>query len=205
MSSILSDSSTSPFLENTLEDGGLDVIGRPDSSNFFFVEGNGNDLISGGFEFDRLDGGDGDDFIAGLNGDDQLIGGDGDDTLIGGEGNDLLDGDLGDDVLIGGDGDDVLIGDGGVDIMTGGAGNDIFQFSAENLISGEIDKITDFEDGSGQLADVIELNGIGSDAVVEYDSQTGLISVNGEDFIQLDAGLDISADNTDGNDNWELF
>ncbi len=203
MSSILS--GTTPLFESTLEDGGLDITGKQESSNRFFVEGDGNDIITGGLEFDRIEAGDGNDFISGLEGDDQLFGEGGNDTLIGGEGDDLLDGGVGSDNLIGGEGNDVLIGGAGVDFMTGGAGSDIFEFSAEDLISGEIDKIIDFSDRDGQLGDVIELQDLGSDAIVEYDSSTGLVSVDGEDFIQLDAGLDITIDNTDGDDNWELF
>ncbi len=202
MSSILS--GTTPLFEDTNEDGGLDIIGRQKSFNFFVFEGDGNDIVTGGLKFDRIEGGDGDDFISGLQGDDQLIGGDGDDTLIGGDDEDLLDGGADDDLLIGGDGDDLLIGDAGVDIMTGGAGNDIFEFSAESLISGEIDKINDFSEGD-EFEDLIRLKGIGRDAVVEYNSETGAISVNGEDFIQLDSGLDITVDNEDGDDTWELF
>ena len=205
MSSILS--GTTPLLENTLEDGGLDIIGKQTSSNLFFVEGDGDDIITGGLQFDRIEAGDGDDFVSGLDGDDQLFGEGGDDTLLGGEGDDLLIGGPGDDHLIGGEGNDILIGGPGVDILIGGAGSDQFVFHADDLIAGEIDKIIDMSNpvGDNQLGDVIKLQDIGSDAIVEYDSQTGLISVNGEDFIQLDAGLDITVDNVDGNDNWELF
>jgi Ca2+-binding RTX toxin-like protein len=204
MSSILSDSSTMPLLEMTNSDGGLDIIGQQGESNFFFVEGNGNDNIVGGNEFDIIDGGLGDDVIAGLDGDDILRGGDGDDILRGGDGDDVLEGGAGDDVLIGGAGDDILRGGTGVDIMTGGEGNDVFEFFADELIPGEVDKITDFSK-DGPIEDVISLKGIGSDATVQYDSATGIVSVNGEAIIQLDEGLDITVDNADGDDNWELF
>ncbi|MGF1542365.1 MAG: calcium-binding protein [Pleurocapsa sp.] len=193
--------------ESTMENGGLDIIGQQNSPNIFFVEGDGDDIITGGSKFDRIHGGDGNDFISGLSGDDQLFGEGGDDTLIGGKGDDLLDGGPGDDILIGGEGNDILIGGPGVDILIGGPGSDQFVFYADDLIPGEIDKIIDMSNpvGDNQLGDVIKLQGIGSDAIVEYDSQTGLISVNGENYIQLDAGLDLTVDNTDGNDNWELF
>ena len=186
MSSILSEMSSAPLMEDTNDDGGLDIIGRQGTSNQFFVEGDGDDFITGGSTFDRIEAGDGNDIISGLKGDDQLFGEDGN------------------DIIIGGAGDDVIEGGAGSDIMTGGAGSDIFIFDAEDLVPGEIDTIKDFSP-SGDLEDSIVLQGIGSDADVEYDSQTGLISVNGEDFIRLDAGLDITVDNNDGDDTWELF
>jgi Ca2+-binding RTX toxin-like protein len=193
-----------PLLEMTNSDGGLDIIGQQGESNFFFLEGNGSDNIVGGNEFDFIDGGAGDDHIAGLAGDDKLIGGAGDDILRGGDGDDVLEGSAGDDILIGGAGDDILRGGTGVDILTGGEGNDVFEFFAEDLIPGEIDKITDFSP-DGPIEDIISLKGIGSNADVKYDSSTGVVSVNGEAIIQLDEGLDITVDNNDSDDNWELF
>ena len=204
MSSILSESSSMPFLEETNDDGGLDLIGKQEQSNFFFLEGNGNDSITGGLKFDRIEGGDGDDFISGLNGEDQLFGEAGDDTIFGGDGDDFLNGDSGNDILIGGDGNDLLIGGAGVDEMTGGTGNDIFEFSAESLIPGEIDKITDFSE-TDDLENIIRLKGIGADADVQYDSESGFISVDGVDYIQVDSGLDVTIDNSDGDDTWELL
>ena len=50
----------------------------------------GNDVIRGSFEADRLTGLDGDDLIYGLSGNDVLLGGNGSDTLVGGPGNDSL-------------------------------------------------------------------------------------------------------------------
>ncbi len=207
MSSILSDASTMPLLEMTNSDGGLDIIGQQGESNFFFLEGDGNDNIVGGNEFDMISGGSGDDIIAGLGGDDILRGGDGDDILRGGAGDDILEGGAGDDILIGGAGDDILRGGTGVDILTGGEGNDVFEFFAEDLVPGEVDKITDFssDDANNSIEDIISLKGIGSNADVQYDSATGVVSVNGEAIIQLDENLDITVDNADGNDNWELF
>lgn len=50
----------------------------------------GNDLIEGSSEADRLTGLGGNDLIYGMSGNDVLIGGDGSDTLVGGPGNDTL-------------------------------------------------------------------------------------------------------------------
>ena len=53
------------------------------------IAGNaGNDLLTGGFQTDRLAGGDGNDLLNGLAGDDQLWGQGGDDLLLGGTGHD---------------------------------------------------------------------------------------------------------------------
>ncbi len=202
MSSILS--GTTPVFEDTNADGGLDIVGNQDQSNLFFLEGNGNDVIAGGLQFDSIEGGEGNDRIRGLDGDDELIGGLGDDTIFGGNNQDFLDGGAGNDILKGGAGDDILIGGTGVDEMTGGSGDDVFEFAAEDLFDGNIDKITDFSE-SDEFGDIIRLKGIASDAMVEYDSETGLISVDGEDIIQVDQGLDITIDNQDGDDIWELF
>ena len=186
MSSVLIESSSTPLFQDVNEDGGLDIIGKQGTSNQFFVEGDGDDFVTGGSTFDRIEAGDGNDLISGLKGDDQLFGEDGN------------------DIIIGGAGDDVIEGGAGSDIMTGGAGSDIFIFDAKDLIPGEIDTIKDFSP-RGDLEDSIVLQGIGSDAVVEYDGSTGLISINGEDAIQLDSGLDLTIDNNDGDDTWELF
>ena len=88
--------------------------------------------------------------------------------------------------------------------MTGGSGDDVFELVVEDLFDGSIDKITDFSE-SDKFKDIIRLRGIAGDAVVEYDSDTGLISVRGEDIIQVDPGLDINIDNIDGDGIWELF
>ena len=174
------------MFQDVNEDGGLDIIGKEESTNLFLAEGNGNDFITGGMRFDLIEGGNGNDGIFGLEGDDRLLGESGNDTILGGSG------------------DDIIEGGTGVDILIGGAGNDIFQFAAEDLVPGEIDKINDFSQEGG-IEDVISLQGIGNDAVVEYDGSTGLISINGEDAIQLDSGLDLTIDNENGDDSWELF
>ncbi|AFZ35720.1 hypothetical protein Sta7437_2171 [Stanieria cyanosphaera PCC 7437] len=201
MSSILSNFSTTPLIEMTNSDLGLDIVGKQLKSNVFIIEGDGDDFVIGGQKFDLIKTGLGDDNIAGLGGDDKLFGGAGNDTIRGGVGDDYLNGGDGDDILIGGAGDDVIIGGKGADIMSGGAGSDIFEFFAEDLTSGEVDKILDFTKGE----DLIRFKGIGSDATVQYDKTTGKVSIDGQDVISLDKGLNLNAEDTDNNGNWELF
>lgn len=196
MSSILADYSSAPLFQHQDASGGLRIIGQNDQSNFFTVESSGfndppvgsNDTIIGGDESDVINGG--------------LL----DDLIIGGEGSDLLEGGEGDDILIGDDGADVLKGGDGSDLMTSGKGADVFEFFADDLNLGELDKITDFTQGmDGSIEDVIHLRGIGNDADVAYDNDTGKVSLNGEDILQLDAGLELTMDDNDQDGNWELF
>lgn len=120
--------------------------------------GSGNDLISGSHGNDSIDGGSGHDLVAGGSGSDTLLGGGGNDTLNGGGGNDAAHGGAGNDLVLGGSGDDQLCGDDGNDTISGGSGNDsltgalgadVFLFSSYR--PGEVDIITDFEDGLDQL------------------------------------------------------
>jgi Ca2+-binding RTX toxin-like protein len=201
MSSILLDGSTTPLLEMTNSDLGLDIVGKQQQSNIFMIDGDGNDFVIGGQEFDLIKTGLGDDHLSGLGGNDELFGGAGNDIIRGGDGDDYLDGGDGEDVLIGGAGDDVFKAGKGVDIMTGGEGSDIFEFFAEDLAPGEVDKILDFTKGE----DLIKFTGIGSDATVQYNSTTGKVSIDGEDVLSLDKGLNLNAEDSDGNGNWELF
>ncbi|BAU65042.1 Na-Ca exchanger/integrin-beta4 [Stanieria sp. NIES-3757] len=201
MSSILSDFSTTPLLEMTNSDLGLDIVGKQLKSNIFIIEGDGDDFVIGGQKFDLIKTGLGDDNISGLGGDDNLFGGAGNDTIRGGVGDDYLNGGDGDDALIGGAGDDVLIGGKGADVMTGGVGSDLFEFFAEDLSTGEVDKILDFTKGE----DLIRFRGIGSDATVQYDKKTGTVSIDGEDVLSLDKNLKLHIEDNNSNGNWELF
>ncbi|WP_422003463.1 beta strand repeat-containing protein [Roseovarius mucosus] len=109
----------------------------------------GNDVINGGVGNDQIGGGAGRDTIDGGAGNDQIGGGEGDDDISGGAGNDFLAGGGRNDVIDGGTGNDTINGGAGNDIMTGGADADIFVFSA--FVDGELDVITDFEDGTDRL------------------------------------------------------
>ncbi len=141
--------------------------------------GEGNDTLEGGQNQDKLwgeagndnlSGGDGDDILEGGHGEDQLNGGEHQDRLYGGSGQDTLSGDNGDDrlygdndadrlsggsghdQLFGGSGNDILTGGTWNDQMTGGAGNDQFIFEQGNsFLSGEFDRILDFQIGIDQI------------------------------------------------------
>jgi hypothetical protein len=86
--------------------------------------GQGDDVLTGGAGFDRLNGGLGNDTISGEQGHDTVKGGWGDDRVAGGSGNDRVTGDWGDDRLFGGSGDDTIFGGDGSDALFGGDGND---------------------------------------------------------------------------------
>lgn len=102
----------------------------------FYGEG-GNDLLRGGGGLDTLFGGAGGDRLFGEGAADALYGESGNDVLNGGAGNDNLDGGIGRDRLIGGAGNDTL---------AGGADADTFVFTT--FTRGEVDRITDFENGT---------------------------------------------------------
>lgn len=195
MSSILVES-TEPLFEVQDDSGGLRIIGQTDQANFFSIgESNFNEEPVGG-----------DDVVSGGSLSDQINSGLGNDILIGQAGDDFLDGEEGNDIIIGGDGDDVLRGGTGSDILTGGEGDDKFEFFAEDFAEGELDKITDFTQGEdGSIEDTISLRGIGENAEVSYDPLTGRVSVGDSEIIQLDKNLDITVDNSDNNEDWELF
>ena len=203
MSSILSENSTAAMLEfDNLEDG-LDIIGKQNEVNRFEIldsedGASGNDNVIGGGLADAISAGAGDDNLIGGAGEDDLSGGAGSDLIRGGLGDDNLFGDEGDDILSGGDGFDILNGGSGVDILSGGDGSDVFEFFAEDFAAGEVDIITDFEDG-----DIIKVTGV--DGSVSYSADTGYVSVDGENIINLGEGLDVTANDADDNGTWELF
>jgi Ca2+-binding RTX toxin-like protein len=164
--------------------GGKDIIAQFDVPSFIKLENNSQDLIVGGMESD------------------QLYGSGGNDTVMGNDGDDNLFGEAGNDIIKGGAGDDVIIGGTGADNMTGGTGSDTFVVPLDNF-DGSLDSIQDFT----LEEDTILFQGIGSSANVAYDANTGIISINGQDVLKVDEGLDIGIDdikNTNGND-WEIF
>ncbi len=173
-----------PILDMTNSFGGKDIIAQFDVSSFIKLDNNSQDLIVGGMESDSI------------------YGAGGNDTIIGNDGDDVLFGEAGNDIIKGGAGDDVITGGTGADNMTGGTGSDTFVVSNSDL-DGSLDSIQDFTLDE----DVIKFEGIGSSANVAYDANTGIISINGQDVLKVDAGQDIGIDdikNTNGND-WEIF
>ncbi|SLN18291.1 Bifunctional hemolysin/adenylate cyclase precursor [Roseivivax jejudonensis] len=161
---------------DTISGGGdADTIGAG-AGNDIADGGGGDDIVNGGPGMDRLLGGDGDDTSGASFGDDTVFGGTGDDSLGGGPGRDLLSGEDGGDAIGGGEGDDRIFGDAGddflagggrhdtidggagndtvngsagFDVMAGGTGADVFAFN--DFASGDVDRITDFEDGLDRL------------------------------------------------------
>jgi Ca2+-binding RTX toxin-like protein len=170
--------------------GGLDIVGLSEQENR--LKGTDfSDSIRGGNLNDILDGGSGFDFLDGKGGDDQLSGGADIDFILGGDGNDILSGDAGNDLIMGGNGNDIINGGEGEDALYGGSGSDTFVLE----FFGNVDKINDFNVNE----DIIRIKGVGDDAKVEYDKETGKLSIDGQDIAQLDAGLNIN------DNNYEIF
>ena len=134
--------------------------------------------------------GEGDATLSGLDGDDYIVSDLGDDTLFGGDGN---------DTIIGGDGEDLIKGGMGADLLTGGEGDDVFEFMAEEFASDAIDTIEDFE----AMGDMIKIMGVGEDSTVDYDPETGMVTIDGESVIDIGEGMDVSTEKTE--EGWELF
>lgn len=100
----------------------------------------------------------------------------GNDSLTGGTGGDGLFAFAGDDTLQGGDGADTLIGGVGFDRLYGGAGADHFKFTSVSHslnVSGQYDRIYDFEDG----VDKIDLSGLGFTTLVAGTPGVGQLRV----------------------------
>lgn len=190
MSSILLEGSDTPLFEVDNAGEGLRIVGQANESNTFFFGESG-----------EFDGAATEDVITGGLLSDIVFAGEGDDVVFGRAGNDFIDGGEGNDVLQGQEGDDVLVGGSGEDTLIGGSGADTFEFFSGDFAEGELDVIRDFGDGE----DSIFIRGIGADANVSYNSETGIVSVDDNDIIKLDNNpADITIDNSNGDD-WELF
>ena len=214
MSNIVNDSNTETLLETTSADGGLDVVGQQDEANVIEIKGDADVGIIGGQENDVITTGAGDAAVFTGDGNDLIMGGTGGDVFRGGEGNDEIFGGIGADTLLGGEGDDILVSgrgqtvdeDGNLldvpvgDVMSGGTGNDIFRFVADEIGTG-VDLITDFKDDD--FADTIRIFGVGADADIQYEN--GIVSVNGQDLVDIGEGQDITTDYDEDSDSWSLF
>ncbi len=153
----------------------------------------GNDLLYATDDSELINGDAGFDYIDGRGGNDLISGGDETDFILGGDGNDVISGDNGDDLINGGDGNDLINGGAGSDQLSGGEGHDTFVFE---FFDDGVDTVTDFKVGE----DTIQIKGVGSDANVDYNQDTGSLSVNGEEIAKLDVGLDGWSD-----DSYEVF
>ena len=125
---------------------------------------------------DVATGGDGTDIVQGNGGDDNLQGAAGNDFVFGNDGDDIVRGDEGDDVVVGGRGSDVLLS---------GPGTDVYEFFADQVIEGEFDLIRDFELGADTIVVVGSTN-------VDYDSQSGILSIDGIEAAGLTPNLDLT-------------
>lgn len=204
---------TSPVITTPLPNGGFDIQGIEDQENR--LEGSENsDQITGGNLDDILSGFAGSDVIDGGLGDNGISGGSGDDTLFGGDGDDTINSGLGENIVDGEAGDDRLIIESGGSTLTGGAGTDIFQLNFSPNMNSESDavetstieelditstEITDFQPGSDQIT----IQGLGGKEAPIYNSDTGILSLDDVEIVQLAADLDISEDDIEiaGNDN----
>jgi Ca2+-binding RTX toxin-like protein len=119
----------------------------------------GNDIIIGNQDSNRIAGGLGDDTIDGGEGSDALFGDAGNDNIFGGEDFDTIFGGAGSDVIDGGSESDQIYGGAGKDLLTGGLDNDTYNFTAltDSRKGALRDVILDFSSSDG---DMIGLNQI---------------------------------------------
>jgi len=197
--------------------------------------GDGNDVIVGSADRNRLDAGPGNDSVNGGDGGDSVSGDEGDDGLNGGPGADTLSDFGGADSLNGGPGDDLLFpafSDDGVDTMSGGGGFDVLDSTSEccTNIGVRIDLDGQADDGTRDanstapkdnvMPDVEDLLGTqGSDILIgskrpnELDGNAGadrLIGGLGADGLIGDRGRDAltggkGADEMDGGGGGDLL
>ncbi|MBR8827298.1 MAG: hypothetical protein DSM107014_05230 [Gomphosphaeria aponina SAG 52.96 = DSM 107014] len=182
--------------------------------------GLGNDTIRAQGDRDSLFGSLGDDSIRGGGGADFLLGGKDNDFLKSGKANDTVNGGLGDDFIKGNRGDDLLLGGPGKDTMGGGSGNDtLFGKGNDLLKGGEGEDTFVFEfspaqegdpaawgdprpygresiirDFNGAEGDKIEIFGLDAENTnqVTYNSNTGVIKVDGIKFVKLNDPTDFN-------------
>ena len=184
---------TSPSSFSLLPNGGFEFVGLENNPNRL----NGTeqrDSITGGNLADLLSGLAGDDTISGLAGDDTIFGCEGNDMLQGGDGNDSVEGGIGRDILIGtqgdvldgGEGQDALVSDGSGNTMTGGLGLDRFGIDLTQKTVDIPDQITDYQQG-----EKIVIRGTTPTANITYNQTTGMLSVNGEEIVQLSPGSEL--------------
>jgi Ca2+-binding RTX toxin-like protein len=206
MSTIISPDNTVSLLETTTPGGGFAVVGQPDEENIIEIKGDAPVAIIGGSKGDMITTGAGDANIFTGGGDDIINGGSADDIFRGGEGNDSIRGGVGNDIIQGGFGNDTLNGGFGNDTLKGGFGDDIFEFSSSEYKQGSLDKIQDFK--ANGFADKIKIFGVADDSSITYNRQTGFISMDDQQIIDVGKNLNIQIDapgEEDQTNTWELF
>lgn len=156
-------------------DGGTGGAGTPTIDGVpTFLEGTGNDTITGNAGSDTITGGDGNDSLVGLTGNDSINAGSGNDFVDGGAGNDIIIGDTGNDSILGGDGDDNVDAGMGNDTVTGGIGND-------SLVGGDGNDALTGNDGNDTL-----VGGDGNDALTGNAGKDSLVGGAGNDTVNAD-------------------
>jgi Ca2+-binding RTX toxin-like protein len=136
--------------------------------------GNGHDLIYAGDGRDYVNGGNHNDRIYGGNHDDSLVGSHGHDRIYGEHGNDILRGGTGNDHTDGGIGNDYVYGDDGYDVLVGHTGRDYLHGGGHN------DKVY------GGEHDDTAYGGWGNDSVYGQNGNDSLDGQSGNDH--LDGG-----------------
>ncbi|MEO0926975.1 MAG: hypothetical protein AAFY63_13990 [Cyanobacteria bacterium J06643_13] len=126
----------------------------------------------------------------------RLNGTGGNDLIIGGDEDDVLAGLGGSDTIEGGGGNDIIIGGAGVDTLIGGAGGDTFVFDAAAIGSGEIDQILDFDPSE----DTFGIIGLEQGDNVDYNRDSGVLSLNGQAFARIDRELPLGDNQLDFED-----
>ena len=202
MSTIVTIATPDSATPSIIEGEGLEIIAQQGEQNIIEVRGDSPITIMGGTLEDTIVAGAGDATIVAGDGNDLIIGRIGDDVLIGGEGDDTIESGLGDDIIDGGVGNDIIRNTGkGDDTIKGGDGADVFEFDAFEFSSGAVDQISDFQDDG--FADAIKILGVG-EGTVSYNEDTGMVSINGKEVIDIGEGLDdLTVEKQD--DTWEIF
>lgn len=161
----ISDFEGAMFFDSPQEGGGIFAVGKADQTNIL-IFGDTNDVAAGGNQTDII------------------MGGAGDDNIMGAGSTDFMFGGLGDDIVRGGTGDDVIVGNQGSDLLISGEGSDVFEFFADQFLSGDFDIILDFEEGKDSIVVVGSTD-------VTYDAFTGLLSVDGSEVATVATGLNV--------------
>lgn len=188
----------------------LEIVAQQGLENIVEVKGDSPITIFGGAQVDEITTGAGDASVFGGDGNDTIMGGIGDDILQGGEGDDEIEGGMGADFIFGGAGNDTITsglpgmdsdGDPMGDILSGGDGADVFEFAKAEFETGGTDQIVDFQaDG---FADTIKIFGVSED--VTYNANSGMVSIDGKEVIDIGEGLDIDVEQQGDSNTWELF
>ncbi|MEO9781512.1 MAG: M10 family metallopeptidase C-terminal domain-containing protein [Sedimentitalea sp.] len=172
----------------------------------YVVGGNGDDLMLGNDQDNRLDGVSGDDISYGGAGNDTLTDGYGNNEFYGEAGDDYIySSSTGDDLYDGGDGDDILVTRGGQDTFLGGAGSDtvrigfsmaatVFDFVNEEMrFAGLTLTMQGIENAEG---------GRNNDTFLGDGAANSFLGDDGNDLLQGNGGNDI-LNGEDGDDTHE--